>query len=167
MCGSPTGGAGGGRDTGSWLVLFREDKRTSKDILSLLIVHNVGYPKAIGAVSVINHFFGRDNITLGAFKGNFGDKINGIYVDDLVDNFPSPVKHYDQVEEAVTVLRRTLQAAEVVEHLNYCASVKLGQCRTTQLCWSPLGSSSTSPLSSSLLQTLSVPSQATSWYKPR
>ena len=41
-------------------------------------VHNVGYPKAIGAVSVINHFFGRDNITLGAFKGNFGAKINGI-----------------------------------------------------------------------------------------
>ena len=37
----------------------------------------------------------------------------GIYVDDLVDNFPSPVKHYDQVEEAVLVLRRTLQSAEV------------------------------------------------------
>ena len=89
----------------------------------------MGYPKASGAVSVINHFFGRDDITLGAFKGSFGDKINGrvilsencvglmscegIYVDDLVDNFPSPVKHYDQVEEAVVVLRRSLQSAEV------------------------------------------------------
>ena len=40
-------------------------------------MHNVGYPKAVGAVSVINHYFGRDNITLGAFKGNFGDKVNG------------------------------------------------------------------------------------------
>ena len=37
----------------------------------------------------------------------------GIYVDQLVDNFPSPVKHYDQVEEAVVALRRTLQSAEV------------------------------------------------------
>ena len=91
----------------------------------MLLVHNVGYPKAIGAVSVINHFFGRDNISLGAFKGNFGEKINGIYVDELVDNFPSPVKHYDQVEEAVVVLRRTLQSAEVGEHC-HCASLKLG-----------------------------------------
>ena len=30
-----------------------------------------------------------------------------------MDNFDSPVKHYDQVEEAVVVLRRTLAAAEV------------------------------------------------------
>ena len=93
-----------------------------------MLVHNVGYPKAIGAVSVINHFFGRDNIALGAFKGNFGEKINGIYVDELVDNFPSPVKHYDQVEEAVIVLRKTLHSAEVGEHRTcHWAVVKLGQ----------------------------------------
>ena len=32
-----------------------------------------------------------------------------------MDNFDSPVKHYDQVEEAVVVLRKTLAAAEVME----------------------------------------------------
>ena len=73
-----------------------------------LSVHNVGYPKAIGAVSVINHYYGRDDIRLGAFKGDFGDYIGGNYIDDLVDNFDSPVKHYDQVEDAVSVLRQTL-----------------------------------------------------------
>ena len=40
-------------------------------------VHNVGYPKAIGAVSVINHYFGRDDIALGAFKGEFGRYVGG------------------------------------------------------------------------------------------
>ena len=38
----------------------------------LAVVHNAGYPTAIGAVSVINHFYGRDHVQLGAFKGEFG-----------------------------------------------------------------------------------------------
>ena len=38
---------------------------------------------------------------------------SGIYIDELVDNFDSPVKHYDQVKNAVTVLRESLAAAEV------------------------------------------------------
>jgi len=78
----------------------------------MAIVHNVGYPKAIGAVSVINHYYGRDNISLGAFKGKFGENIAGPYIDDLVDNFESPIKHYDQVDDAVQVLRKTLAKAE-------------------------------------------------------
>lgn len=42
----------------------------------LAVVHSTGYPTAIGAVSVINHFFGRDDILLGAFKGDFGKEVN-------------------------------------------------------------------------------------------
>ena len=95
--------------------------------LDLFAVHNVGYPAAIGAVSVINHYYGRDNIKLGAFKGEFGKSISGkywsfitkytqrltgVYIDDLVNNFDSPVKHYDQVSDALTVLRETLSEAE-------------------------------------------------------
>ena len=34
------------------------------------------------------------------------------YVDDLVDNFPSPVKNYDEVPDAVTTIRRALIEAE-------------------------------------------------------
>ena len=53
----------------------------------MAVVHNVGYPKAIGAVSVINHYFGRDEITLGAFKGTFGEKINGRVLDHLMGEY--------------------------------------------------------------------------------
>ena len=106
-------------------------------MLSNVAVHNVGYPRAIGAVSVINHYYARDDILLGAFKGEFGENSSGIYylnytyilhfsivtcvncnagayIDDLVDNFESPVKNYDQVDEAVVTLRKTLTAAEVM-----------------------------------------------------
>ena len=36
------------------------------------IVHDVGWPAAIGAVSVLNHWYGRDDIPIGAYKGLFG-----------------------------------------------------------------------------------------------
>jgi len=78
----------------------------------IAMVHNVGYPRAIGAVSVLNHFYGRDDVPLGAFKGKFGADAPGIYIDDLVENFPSPVKDYSEVEDAVTVLRRALSGSE-------------------------------------------------------
>ena len=41
----------------------------------LAVVHSTGYPPAIGAVSVINHFFDRDDVLLGAFKGEFGKEV--------------------------------------------------------------------------------------------
>ena len=43
----------------------------------MAVVSNVGYPKIIGAVSVINHYFGRDHIKLGAYKGKFGNDFSG------------------------------------------------------------------------------------------
>jgi len=78
----------------------------------IAIVHNAGYPRGIGAVSVLNHYYGRDEIPLGAFKGEFGAETVGVYVDDLVDNWDSPVKHYDQVQEAVEVLRKALASSD-------------------------------------------------------
>ena len=41
------------------------------------VVSNVGYPSIIGAVSVINHYHGRDEIKLGAYKGTFGNDFDG------------------------------------------------------------------------------------------
>ena len=103
-------------------------------VIPLITVHNVGYPRAIGAVSVINHFYGRDDIRLGAFKGDFGASSSGIiiinnsifekerynficlgpYIDHLLDLFESPIRNYSQVEDAVTVLRRSLSDAEAI-----------------------------------------------------
>jgi len=82
------------------------------------IVHDAGIPEGIGAVSVLNHFYGRDDIPLGAYKGDFGrtpdggDWVRGHYVDDLVDNYPSPVKGSWDVPDAVDVYRMVLASAE-------------------------------------------------------
>ena len=50
----------------------------------------------------------REKFKLGPFPNP-----NANYLDHLVDSFESPVKHYDQVEDAVVVLRKTLAQAEV------------------------------------------------------
>ena len=82
------------------------------------IVHDAGIPEGIGAISVLNTFYGRENIPLGAYKGDFGrtpngdDWVRGWYVDDLVDNYPSPVKGSWQVPDAVEVYRMVLASAE-------------------------------------------------------
>merc|ERR1712223_110340 len=81
------------------------------------IVHDAGYPRAIGAVSVLNTYYGRQDIPLGAYKGDFGKDpwgnwVRGAYVDDLVDNWPSPVKDSGDVPDAVSVYRKVLSEAE-------------------------------------------------------
>merc|ERR1711976_191747 len=84
----------------------------------LAIVHNAGIPEGIGAVSVLNHFYGRDEILLGAYKGEFGKNPNnngwvrGAYVDDLVNNWDSPIRDSSQVMEATEVYRKVLSEAE-------------------------------------------------------
>ena len=93
----------------------------------LAVVHDSGYPRGIGAASVLNHFYHHDNIVqLGAYKGPFGrcgaDSegagscfkgmprpgnvwVTGDYVPDMVTNWQSPIKTSAQVEDAVTVYR--------------------------------------------------------------
>ena len=70
------------------------------------IVHNAGIPEGIGAVSVLNHYYGRDDILLGAYKGEFGKDnagnwVRGAYVDDLVNNWDSPIKHSSEVSQLI------------------------------------------------------------------
>lgn len=92
-----------------------------KEVEILAVVHNTGLPTGAGAISVIDHFYGRDNIPIGAYKGDFGNPavwpplgpdrpVAGPYVDDLVKSFPSPIRNYTQVPDAVTVYRTVLAA---------------------------------------------------------
>lgn len=100
------------------------------------VLHDTGLLEGIGAVSVINHFYGRDYVALGAYKGTFDNgsevlaegswqstggvstesgrktikKTDGPYVKELVRQFPSPVKNYSQVPDAVQVYRKLLAA---------------------------------------------------------
>lgn len=91
----------------------------------LAVVHNTGLPSAAGAVSVITHYYGRDDVPIGAYKGSFGDPstsepldatdpsktVAGPYVEELVQNFSSPIRDYSQVPEALEVYRRVLSEA--------------------------------------------------------
>ena len=68
----------------------------------LAIVHDAGIPEGIGAVSVLNHYYGRDDILLGAYKGDYGKDgngnwVRGHYVDHLVNNWDTPIRDSSQV----------------------------------------------------------------------
>ena len=76
----------------------------------LAIVQNTAPAKCVGVTSVINHWYGRDELQIGAYKGGKLDLDRQplSYVDDLVANFPSPIKNSSQVPDAVGVYRRAL-----------------------------------------------------------
>ena len=72
----------------------------------LAVLHNTGLFEGVGAVSVINHYYGHDNVPIGAFKGKFGATLKGKYVEKIVQNFESPIKNYSMVPAAVDVYRQ-------------------------------------------------------------
>lgn len=92
----------------------------------LAVLHNTGLPGGVGAISVINHFYGRDSVPIGAFKGPFDnpegkdaehdhfvrDISGGPYVGELLKQFDSPVRNNSQVPDAVEVYRAVLAHQE-------------------------------------------------------
>ena len=77
----------------------------------LAIVHDAGIPEGIGAVSVLNHFYGRDDIVLGAYKGEYGKDgngnwVRGHYVDHLVNNWDSPIRDSSQVRRVMIIFNK-------------------------------------------------------------
>ena len=80
--------------------------------------HTNGYNKGIGSVSTLMHFYGRDAVPLGAYKGAWAKNprapgAKGVadkYIPDLVNGFPSPVKDYSTVPTAVQAYRQVLAA---------------------------------------------------------
>lgn len=85
----------------------------------LAIMHDTGLPTGIAAASVLSHYYGHDEIPLGAYKGPFGRDREwggqqwktGDYVPSLVRSFPAPVKSSRDVPEAVALYRRVLTDA--------------------------------------------------------
>ena len=90
----------------------------------LAVTHGTALADGPAAIGVLNHFYGRDDLPIGAYDGEVGrpdltedqpDFINhgrGWYAQDLVRSFPpriSPLGSY--VEPAVHVLRVALSAA--------------------------------------------------------
>ena len=79
----------------------------------LAVMTSTGQPAAIGAISAANHWYGHDDVQLGAYKGVLAtDEVcticSGPYIDDLVANFSGPIKNYAQVPEAHVLYRKVL-----------------------------------------------------------
>jgi hypothetical protein len=59
---------------------------------------------------VLNHYYGRDSVVIGAYKGSGLSPSSPTlpYVEELVQNWPSPIKNTSQVPDAVDVYRKAL-----------------------------------------------------------
>lgn len=74
-------------------------------------VINSDPPPVAGALSVLNHYYGRDDVPIGAYKGDGLQQGRSLpYVLDLAKNFSSPVKSTKDVPSAVEVYRKALAA---------------------------------------------------------
>ena len=80
----------------------------------LAVMQDTAPPPLAGVISVINHWYGRDDIPIGAYKGS-GLTLAGnpplTYVEELLGKFESPIRNSTQVPEAVDVYRRVLAAS--------------------------------------------------------
>lgn len=114
------------------------------------MVHDSGAKAGAGAISVINRYYGRDEIPIGAYRGKIGARSGcapkvkdqpeppcegwednphehwtndgqGVYIDDLVRLFPHRIASADEAPDAVTVYRDALSAA--AEHSVVIVSV--------------------------------------------
>ena len=115
-------------DVGALCAAHALADRGEATILSVL--HNSGSPSGAGAISVINHYWGRDHIPIGKYSGTVGAPTGdgqsawefrrdppqppwqvGPYADELVSNFASPIRSANDAPDALTVFRRTLASA--------------------------------------------------------
>ena len=79
----------------------------------LAIVQNTAPLQCAGAISVLNHFYGNDDLRIGAYniatRGATLEQQEPLpYVPMLVNGWPSKVKNTSQVPSAVSVYRRAL-----------------------------------------------------------
>jgi hypothetical protein len=76
----------------------------------------------VRTVAVINHFYGRPRIPLGAYRGDVGDPSlttappwthagKGVYVEQIVESHPEMLRDLAPIEDALTVYRRALSGA--------------------------------------------------------
>jgi inosine-uridine nucleoside N-ribohydrolase len=82
------------------------------EVSLLAIMVNTIPSVCTAAVSVLQHYYGRDDVPIGAYKGGGKYNVSAPYVSHLVDNWPSPIRSSAQVTDATTLYRRVLSAQE-------------------------------------------------------
>lgn len=84
----------------------------------LAIVHNTGFAKGIGGVSVINNWYNRSSsVKLGAYKGVWASSpaaqsAQDKYTTTIETRYPSPVQDSSQTDDAMTAYKAVLSAAD-------------------------------------------------------
>eukprot|EP00966_Prymnesium_polylepis_P137852 3185830-Prymnesium_polylepis.1 len=81
----------------------------------LAIVQDTAPLKCAGVIGVLNHWYQRSDLPIGAYNIDTAGATLELekplpYVEELVDNWPSPVNNSSQVPDAVAIYRRTLKA---------------------------------------------------------
>ena len=84
----------------------------------LAVVQNTQPPQLAGVISVLNHYYGRDAVPIGAYRGadltpnpgTLADPNPLPYVETVLTNFPSPIRNTSQCGDAVDLYRKTLAA---------------------------------------------------------
>ena len=93
-------------------VAHNLEKQGKVDIIAT--ISSTAFRKSIAAINVINTYYGRSDIPLGAYKGLFGWDYGGqdTYATDLVNNFPNNgIKDRDDVPEAQDTYKKVLEEA--------------------------------------------------------
>ena len=92
----------------------------------LAVVQDTGFELGAAAVSVINRYYGRDGLRIGAYRGaaasigrpsdtpgpKWTNHGKGYYVEDMVGTYPSRVRSSADAEDALDVYRSELADAE-------------------------------------------------------
>ncbi|CAA9561853.1 MAG: Inosine-uridine preferring nucleoside hydrolase [uncultured Truepera sp.] len=102
-------------DAGALAVLHALADRGEANILATMTV--VGDPHSAGALDVINTYYGRPDIPVGAYQGErwadarpywYGSATD--FLTPLVEGYPSSIKHKDSAPDAVQLYRKLLAA---------------------------------------------------------
>ena len=114
-------GGGGCKDVDDVVAVCIANALADNGEVELLaVVQNTAPVECSGAISVLNHFYGRDSVPIGAYDITTPGATLELgttreqqlpYVSALTSTFDSPIKNSTQVEDAVAVYRRALAAA--------------------------------------------------------
>jgi len=98
-------------DAGAMALLHKLVDSGEAEILAV-VVNSDNTEKAVGAaVDVINTYYGRPDIPLGAYHGTECKQMRGNYTVQLRDEFPHDAPSDDKLPSALTLYRKTLAEA--------------------------------------------------------
>jgi len=109
-------GGGGCNDVDDVIALSIANALVDNGEAELLaVVQNTAPVECAGVISVLNHYYGRDDVPIGAYNIQTPNATLEMeaplpYVPLLARGFPSRIKNTSQAEDAVAVYRRVLAA---------------------------------------------------------